>query len=178
MSENSAEIGIFLGKNNTSATDLKVPSLATTPTKEPAATLNEQSASANTVQPPSAISPTTAQPPSFNEANSHSANQQTKPEFVPSGPPSVPTPTFSPLSPTAVHPNTRMQTDLMRALEQPFINPKTNPKQTIRDSDISYAAPTESIPIPNAYASGIIFTLIRCSFKYVKISFYSYTSIY
>ena len=159
MLNNSAEMGMFLGKNNTSANDMKAPSLATNPTKEPAASLNEQSASTNTVQPP-ALSPTTAQLPSFNEANSQSVNQQTKPDFVPSSPPSVPTPTFSPLSPTAVHPNTRMQTDLMRALEQPFINPKADPNQTIRDSDISHAAPTDSIPIPNAYASGIIFTLM------------------
>ena len=50
MLNNSAEIGRFLGKNNTSATDMKAPSLATNPTKEPAASLNEQSASTNTVQ--------------------------------------------------------------------------------------------------------------------------------
>ena len=164
MSNNSAEIGMFLGKNNISDTDPKAPSLITTPTKEQAASFNEQAAFSNTVQLSSAISSTTAQSPNFKETNSYSANQQTKPEFEPSGPPSVPTPTFSPLSPTAIHPNTRMQTDLMRALEQPFINPKADPNLTIRDSDISNAAPTESIPIPNAYASRIIDSLINVFF--------------
>lgn len=98
--------------------------------------------------------PPKAQSSSSNMANLNTTSQNAN--LVPSsssGPPPVPSPTFSPLSPTSVHPNTRMQTDLMRALEQPFPNLKGGPNQTIGDSYISNAAPTESIAIPNV--SGI-----------------------
>lgn len=167
MSQNSDSMGNLFGKNDASTdkTDPKNSKAPISSIEEPHP-LSEPAASA--VQPSPVSTSNSSNPAAFNPSytlsakysyftspsNANSLPLATQPLSskgltAPSGPPSVPSPTFSPLSPTGTHPNTRMQTDLMRALEKPFPNPNSDPNKTIRDSDFSHAAPTDSIPIPN-----------------------------